>query len=328
MLARIKRERNARHEQQLQEWKAAVEAWDANGRPGKKPSKPKKLGHLLPLAAEDVLAVPKLPEGWHWVPLSWLLALEKKPMTTGPFGTMLKKHEHQASGVPVLGIENIGHGEFVEGNKIFVTEEKAEELSSFEVFPGELIISRSGTVGEICEIPEGIGKTLISTNLLRVSLNQNIILSPFFVFMFQGRGGVRSQVKELCKGSSRDFLNQSILQSIILPVCDIAEQIEIISRIDDKLSNVRKLTEEIELNLLRIEALRQSILKKAFSGQLVKQDPNDEPASVLLDRIKAERKQKAKSGIGHKKRQAEERYRMNTAPIVSKVWSFCTTPAR
>lgn len=294
LFARIKQERGDRYQQQLDDWKAAAKTWKAKGQPGKKPSKPKLPKPVERLDSDQPKQLLALPEGWHWVPLLWLLTLTKKPMTTGPFGTMLKKHEHQPSGVPVLGIENIGRGKFVNGNKIFVTEEKAEELSSFKVFSGELIISRSGTVGEICEIPEGMGRTLISTNLLRVSLNSNFILSPFFVFMFQGGGSVRGQVKELCKGSSRDFLNQSILQSIIFPVCGLDEQREVIRQIDDKLSIVEKLDEEIETNLVRLRALRQSILKVAFSGRLVEQDTNDEPATVLLERIKAEKAVQAK----------------------------------
>ena len=52
--------------------------------------------------------------------------------------------------MPVLGIENIGKDGFVDGNKIFVSEEKAKELSAFKVDTDDLIISRSGTVGEIC----------------------------------------------------------------------------------------------------------------------------------------------------------------------------------
>ena len=71
-------------------------------------------------------------------------------MSTGPFGTMIKKHEHRTSGVPMLGIENIGAGKFIDGNKIFVTKEKAEELKAFALKAGDIIISRSGTVGEIC----------------------------------------------------------------------------------------------------------------------------------------------------------------------------------
>ena len=291
LLARIKQEREARYERQLQEWRIAVKEWEGKGKPGKKPGKPMPLKSVWQIDSSKIKRLPSIPDGWQWVPFSWLLSTEKKSIKTGPFGTMLKKHEHQEVGVPVLGIENIGGGRFIKGNKIFVSEKKAVALSSFEVEPGELIISRSGTVGEICTVPEGLGKTLISTNLLRVSLNQNVVLSQIFVFMFQGGGTVRKQVKELCKGSSRDFLNQSILQSVVFPICSLQEQIQIIREIGKRLSLTDQLLRSIDSELVKSSSLRQSILKKAFSGQLVAQDPSDEPASVLLARIKAEKEQ-------------------------------------
>ncbi|MCO5383944.1 MAG: restriction endonuclease subunit S [Methanosarcina barkeri] len=157
-----------------------------------------------------------LPEKWCWVKVDSILFDPKKGMTTGPFGTALKKHEHQKSGVPVYGIENIGEGIFRMPNKIFITEEKVKELQAFKVKPYDIIISRSGTVGEICSIPEMITSGIISTNLIRVRLNLNIISTKYFVYLFQG-GNVREQVKELCKGSTRAFLNQTILSSINFP---------------------------------------------------------------------------------------------------------------
>ncbi len=299
LLARIQEEREVRYQQQLAEWKAAVKAWESKGKLGSKPSMPKAPAEVSLLSDGGQ---PALPYGWCWAPISLFLSLDKKPMTTGPFGTMLKKTEHKSSGVPVLGIENIGKGKFVHGNKIFVSEKKAGELASFEVSQGDILISRSGTVGEICEIPTGFDKALISTNLLRVSLNQKVILSQFFVLMFQG-GGVKMQVKELCKGSSREFLNQSILKSVSYPLCGVQEQFAVIREVDAKFSRVDNLSEEIDDAVVRLEALRQSILKKAFSGQLVPQDPNDEPASVLLERIRAEKANQAKAGKKTRRKQ-------------------------
>ena len=74
---------------------------------------------------------------------------------------------------------------------------------------------------------------------------------------------------------------------VILP--SPQEQQQIVSEIEAKFSVIDQLEKDIEENLKRSETLRQSILKKAFSGQLVPQDPNDEPASELLKRIKAEK---------------------------------------
>lgn len=281
LLARIQQEREARYQQQLEDWKAAVNEWEANGKEGKKPGKPKEPPQLELLEST-------LPIGWLTVSLNWLLTTEKKPMTTGPFGTALKKSEHQPRGVSVLGIENIGNGKFLSGNKIFVTEEKAEELVPFKVHSGDIIISRSGTVGEICEVPEKVNNALISTNLLRVSLDNTFILSPFFVLMFQG-GNVKLQVKDLCKGSSREFLNQSILSLIKYPVCGLEEQKALLKQLELIFANIEQQEKEILLSLEKAETLRQSVLKKAFSGQLVPQDLSDEPASELLARIQAEK---------------------------------------
>jgi type I restriction enzyme S subunit len=150
----------------------------------------------------------ELPFGWKWVKIGYLLSDTKRGMATGPFGTMLKKHEHQTMGVPVLGIENIGEGIFQMPNKVFVSREKADELKSFTVEENDVIISRSGTVGEICLIPPYMKNSIISTNLIRVRLNKEVIDPKYFVYLFQG-GYVRQQVFDLCKGSSRAFLNQT-----------------------------------------------------------------------------------------------------------------------
>ena len=147
------------------------------------------------------------------LPIADILTKTGKGMATGPFGTMIKKSDHKASRVSMLGIENIGRGKFIDGNKIFVTEEKAEELRAFSLVAGDIIISRSGTVGEICAIPDRAAGSLLSTNLMRISLDNSIISAEYFIALFQSKGIVLDQIKELCKGSTRDFLNQTIFPS-------------------------------------------------------------------------------------------------------------------
>lgn len=197
-----------------------------------------------------------------------LLVQTRKGMSTGPFGTMLKKHEHQRKGVPVLGIENIGKGKFISGNKIFVSAEKAVELQAFRLHAGDIIISRSGTVGELCVVPPHMENALLSTNLMRISLNQEIVLSPYFVYLFQSKGVVIDQVKELCKGSTRMFLNQTILKQIRFPIPSIPVQQKLINLVESQLSICDSIAQAIDTSLHQAEALRQSILKQAFEGKL------------------------------------------------------------
>lgn len=271
-------------QQQLKVYRQAVLKWAFEGR----------------LTNHNVLNG-ELPEGWKWVKIDFFLSEKKKGMVTGPFGMMLKKNEHQKMGVPVLGIENIGEGAFQMPNKIFITKNKAEELKHFRVAINDIIISRSGTVGNICAVPPQMNDAIISTNLIKVSINETIVNPKYFVYLFQG-GRVREQVYDLCKGSSRAFLNQTILASLDFPYCSPKEQDAIISEIETRFSVADKLEEAILQSLRQAEALRQSILKKAFEGKLVPQDPNDEPASKLLERIKAEKAAQAPVKKARKKR--------------------------
>ena len=90
-------------------------------------------------------------------------------------------------------------------------------------------------------------------------------------------------------------LNQGIIKDIAVPLCSLEEQLQIVEEIERRFSIADRIEEIVEQNLKKTERLRQSILKKTFEGKLVPQDPSDEPAAVLLERIKAEnRKRKQK----------------------------------
>jgi type I restriction enzyme S subunit len=213
--------------------------------------------------------LPDLPEGWIYADLEALLSRNRKGIKTGPFGTILKKHEHQAEGVPVLGIENIVNMKFVTGSKIHITRRKAEQLANYDARPGDVLISRSGTVGDVCVVPEGIGEARISTNLMRISLDPKAMLPEFFCLLFEGASVVRNQLSTLCGGSTRDFVNSRMLRSIAFPLPPPVEQLEIVRRVETLFNLADRIEKRIESELLRTEKMTQAILAKAFRGELV-----------------------------------------------------------
>ncbi len=217
----------------------------------------------------DTFSLPDLPDGWMYCHIDAFLSIKRPGMKTGPFGSMLKKHEHQEQGIPVLGIENIEAMRFVPGSKIQITPEKANQVAAYAALPGDIIISRSGTVGEVCVVPEGLGDARISTNLMRIVLDQNVMDPDYFVYLFNGSPFVLKQVSEMCSGSTRDFLNQKILKAIIFPIPPLAEQHRIVAEVERRLSVITATEQAIITNLSRAERLRQSILHRAFTGQLV-----------------------------------------------------------
>ena len=211
----------------------------------------------------------QLPQGWEWKPLRDLLVDNGDGMITGPFGTLLQKSDIQSEGVPVLGIANVKVNRFVPGFSDYVAEWKAEVLSSYKLWPEDIVIARSGTVGRSCVVPPNISPSpIMSTNLMRLRLNPDIFLPELLCRLFNGSRLVERHKESECRGSSREFFTQKILHRLRIPTPPLHEQLRILEYLGTfqaKLDALKKLQAETAAEL---DALLPSILDKAFKGEL------------------------------------------------------------
>jgi len=237
-------------------------------------------------ASPNISGLPELPEGWCWASVEQL-ARAKKGLTTGPFGTLISKADQRFDGTPVVGIPNITPGGFVPGDWFYLNEGKASELGRYDLMGGDVVVSRSGTVGEACIIPADQGKLIMSTNLMRIRLTSD--LAEWLVLNFKGNATIEAQLQSMCKGSTRPFLNLTILSGLLVAIAPTAERLRIQQALDGTLELHQRGMQTSGIALRRSERLRRAILSQAFEGQLVSQEPTDEPASALLERIRIER---------------------------------------
>ncbi len=100
---------------------------------------------------------------------------------------------------------------------------------------------------------------------------------------------VRSRIEKYAPATAQKNINLTTLENLVVPLCSLPEQQEIVRLLDAQFEGIERNEREIDGALRRSEALRQAILKKAFTGRLVPQDPADEPASQLLARLRDER---------------------------------------
>ena len=208
-----------------------------------------------------------LPTGWRWLPFSQ--TLEPNGMRTGPFGTLLSKSEILSEGIQVLGIANIGSNQFKPGFTDYVTPEKAQSLSAYTLNKGDIVVARSGTVGRSCVIPGNlIPKPIMSSNLIRIRVDRKIALPELICQILNGSSIVEKHKEKECRGSTRLFFTQKILNKFQIPIPPLAEQQQIIAYLNQMQEQIAVLHKFQNSTAVALDALLPSILDRAFKGEL------------------------------------------------------------
>ena len=295
LLEQIKEERQKHYEQQLEHWKQAVKAWEENGKEGKKPSKPKIIKALPALTKDELESLPTLNKFWKWSTIDNIAGHEASSLKAGPFGSSLKKSFYTEIGYKIYGQEQVISGDYTFGN-YYVNEEKFQSLINCAIAPFDILISLVGTVGKVLVLPEDCEKGIINPRLVKVTLNR--FYEPVFFKYYFESSFLKSLYKLKNHGTTMDVLNLGSIKELPYPICSKGEQNQIVQEIESRLSVCDKVEQSITESLNKAQALRQSILKKAFAGDLLSKEalaackaaPDYEPASVLLAKIKAEKK--------------------------------------
>jgi type I restriction enzyme, S subunit len=284
LLARILRERRARWEaNQLTKQRAKGQGpkddrWKAKY---EKPIEP------------DKGSLPELPEGWVWA--TW------EQIGFSQNGRAFPSSDYQDTGVRLLRPGNLhisGKVIWTDSNTRCLPEHWARDFPDYLVGPRELVMNltaqslRDEFLGRVCMTGEG-EPCLLNQRIARLT---PVLASPEYLLWMFKSVVFRRFVDGLNTGSLIQHMFTSQLAGFTLPFPPLQEQQRIVAEVERRLSVVDELETQIEVNLKRAERLRQAILKRAFEGKLVPQNPNDEPASALLDRIRAEQGSTARNG--------------------------------
>ena len=299
LLECIKKEREAHYQKQVEDWKKACEQAKKDG--SKRPVKPRKPKDLPPLTEKELAELPELPDGWGWVKVDQLLDFDPFSLKAGPFGSALKKSSYVKKGFKIYGQEQVIRNDSSYGN-YYISEEKYKELITCKVKPKDVLISLVGTVGKVLVLPDKIEPGVINPRLIKISLNTKSMLPDFFSYYFES-AFLKNLYATKTHGATMDILNLGIIKDLPFPFCSINEQQAIVFEIETRLSVCDKLEQTIEDSLKKAEALRQSILKKAFEGELTKEWREAHPelisgensAESLLARIREEKENQRKN---------------------------------
>lgn len=285
LLARIQTERETRYQQQLDEWKQAVKDWEVKGKEGKKPSKP-TLPKVSDLTIEPASkTIGELPYGWCWLKFSDVLQ-------NSPQNGLYKPASDYGAGCQIIRIDGFYDGSVVNSENLKRLSVTKDDVEIYGLNVGELIVNRVNSIeylGKSALIRKLEEPAVFESNIMRCSLVPSAISKEFVTLFLNSKLGRQELCKNAKHAVNQASINQTDVGNAFLPICSFEEQEVIAREIIGKTDSIDRTVAEIKQQLIKSETLRQSILKKAFSGQLVPQDPNDEPASELLARIKIEK---------------------------------------
>ena len=242
-------------------------------------------------AAPDTSDLPGLPEGWVWCGIG-----ESFDVYVGSTPRRARA-DFWDGDIPWVSSGEISFTR-IKATRECITEDGLKN-SSVTLHPKGTVLL--GMIGE--------GKTRGQVSILDIPAcnNQNSAairvsesgLPPEYVYYYLW--GQYDATRRVGSGNNQPALNKTRVQELTLPLPPLAEQRRIVAEVERRLSVIQQAEATVEAGLKRAERLRQSILKEAFSGRLVPQDPNDEPASVLLERIRAEREAAEAAAKGRRK---------------------------
>ena len=292
LLQRILTERRARWEaRQLTKFKEQ----------GKNPPKDWQKKYPEPVQL-DTAGFPALPEGWVWANLDQLVA-------ESSYGTSVKCN-YESDGTPVLRIPNVSSGRLdlrdMKFSTINLDLEKDDPLAIGDV----LVIRTNGSislVGRAAAVVSDLPTAhYFASYLLRLRCVEVSHIHLWILAVLTGHAGRQWLEARAASSAGQHNISLSTLLTMPIPLPPLAEQRAILAELEASRESIEQQEAAARLSIEQTIAQRQNILRAAFAGQLVPQDTKDEPASVLLARIRAERAERAKQPQARKSKQQKE----------------------
>ena len=227
----------------------------------------------------------ELPDGWAWSRL-------------GAVAEAIGDGDHQpppqtSFGVPFLVISNVSGGRLSFENTRFVSKEYFSQLpETRKPRNGDLLFTVTGSYG----IPVLIDSDDKFCFQRHIAIVRPCTISNRYLYVILGSSYVKSICDAKATGTAQKTVGLATLRELLIPVAPYKEQMQIYAQTQDALSIVDSVSSDKEDLLNIIESAKTKILDLAIRGQLVPQDPTDEPASVLLERIRAEKEELIKQG--------------------------------
>lgn len=280
-----------------------------------------RIPEILKQFRQSVLAAAvsgRLTEDWRnnnsiprFTNVAWEKILRDEPgsFKRGPFGSTLRKSMFVDKGYKVYE-QYCPINDDCSYVRYYISAEKFEEMKDFEVKGGDFLIGCSGSLGRITQVPKDSEPGIINQALLRVRINEDIYSNGFFKYVFRSPLFQNNIIENSTGSAIPNMKGVKALKQMLIPLPHMLEQTEIVRRVEQLFAFADKMEAQVNAAQEKVSQLTQSILAKAFRGELTAQWREEHPelisgensAQALLERIAAERQTLQSASRGTKEK--------------------------
>lgn len=220
---------------------------------------------------------PMKPSGIEWlgdVPAHWRVGAikyfvlpKKGAIKTGPFGSHLISSDMQSGTIKVYNQRSVIDEDFESGDA-FISDEKFEELASFEAFPGDLLITTRGTIGRAAILPKNAERGILHPCLLRLQPENSAVSTQFLKTLIQDSDLMKTQLSYLSNATTIEVIYSYTIASVIIPVPPLAEQESIMQFLSEQSAKFDTLTAEAQRTIDLLQERRTALISAAVTGQI------------------------------------------------------------
>jgi type I restriction enzyme S subunit len=213
---------------------------------------------------QELVLKDKLPDGWKWSTLG-----ELGDFLRGPFGSSVQKSVCVQKGKNTYKLYeqgNVINNDFLRG-EYYLTEEKYKQLKKFEIQPNDILMTCAGTLGKISVVPEDIEKGIINSVLMRIRLNQKLILNNYFIYLFKSPAFQNKVISQSSGAGIKNLFATKELKKfkILLPPLPVQKQI--VATLDAQMAQIEIMKKEAENKYNSSQLFYKSYLEKIFGEE-------------------------------------------------------------
>lgn len=226
----------------------------------------KGLDKTVPMKDSGVEWLGNIPAHWNFKRLKFMLENSSDSMKVGPFGSALSGSDFTDEGKWVYNQRVVLDNNFSE-NTTFVSEEKFQEMRSFAVCPGDILITTRGTIGKVAIVPEGANEGILHPCIIKFRVDKEMIIPELLQLIFNESDFVKDQFTLMSNATTIEVIYSYSLKDILLPVIPADEQKKIYGYLSKKCLAIDGIIAEKQKSLATITQHKKSLIYEYVTGK-------------------------------------------------------------